>query len=123
VASIDLTTVVRAPVAQVFDLCLDVDAHTASMSRAGEHVVAGVRSGRLALGDTVTWAARHFAVQWRMTARITAYDHPRRFVDEQVRGPFRHWHHEHTFTWDEAANVTVMRNVIDFTAHSARSDG
>lgn len=115
-ALIDLTTVVRAPAEQVFDLCLDVDAHTASMSRSRERVVAGVSSGRMSLGDTVTWAARHFGVRWRMTSRITAYDRPYRFVDEQVTGPFRHWYHEHTFTWDEPAQGTVRRDVIDFAS-------
>jgi ligand-binding SRPBCC domain-containing protein len=32
-----------------------------------------------------------------MTSRITAYEPPRRFVDEQVRGPFRALRHEHVF--------------------------
>ncbi|MET7403610.1 SRPBCC family protein [Dactylosporangium sp. NPDC005572] len=115
-ALIDLTTVVRAPAEQVFDLSLDVDAHTASMARSRERVVAGVDSGRMSLGDTVTWAARHFGVRWRMTSRISAYDRPHRFVDEQVTGPFRHWHHEHTFSWDESATATIMRDVVDFAA-------
>ncbi|WP_238010570.1 SRPBCC family protein [Dactylosporangium sp. AC04546] len=115
-ALIALTTVVQAPAEQVFDLCLDVDAHTASMSRSRERVVAGVNSGRMSLGDSVTWAARHFGVQWHMTSRITAYERPHRFVDEQLTGPFRHWHHEHTFTWDESAKATIMRDVIDFAA-------
>ncbi|MEV5765998.1 SRPBCC family protein [Micromonospora sp. NPDC052213] len=113
---IDITTVVRAPTEHVFDLSLDVDAHTASMSSAGEQAVAGIRSGRMALDDTVTWAARHFGIRWRMTSRISAYDRPHRFVDEQVTGPFRRWHHEHTFTWDDASEATVMRDVIDFAA-------
>jgi ligand-binding SRPBCC domain-containing protein len=113
---IDITTVVRAPVERVFDLSLDVDAHTASMSSAAEQAVAGVRSGRMVLNDTVTWAARHFGIRWRMTSRISAYDRPHRFVDEQVAGPFRRWHHEHTFTWDEASETTIMRDVIDFAA-------
>jgi ligand-binding SRPBCC domain-containing protein len=51
-----------------------------------------------------------------MTSRITAYHRPYRFVDEQVTGPFRHWYHEHTFTWDEPAQVMVMRDVIDFAS-------
>ncbi len=113
---IDLSTVVRAPAGQVFDLSLDVDAHTASMARSGERIVAGVRAGRMGPGDTVTWAARHFGVPWRMTSRITAYERPHRFVDEQVRGPFRRWRHEHTFAEDPARGVTVMRDVIDFAA-------
>ena len=113
---IDITTVVRAPVERVFDLSLDVDAHTASMSSSRERAVAGVQSGRMALGDTVTWAARHFGIRWRMTSRISAHDRPHRFVDEQVAGPFRRWHHEHVFAWDESAAATIMRDVIDFDA-------
>lgn len=31
-----------------------------------------------------TWVARH-----------TVYDPPRRFVDEQIEGPFKSWRHEH----------------------------
>lgn len=31
-----------------------------------------------------TWVARH-----------TVYDPPRRFVDEQIAGPFKRWRHEH----------------------------
>lgn len=115
-ALIDITTVVRAPVEHVFDLSLDVDAHTASMAASGEQAVDGVRSGRMALGETVTWTARHFGIRWRMTSRISAYDRPRRFVDEQVAGPFRRWHHEHIFAWDEASGATIMRDVINFAA-------
>jgi ligand-binding SRPBCC domain-containing protein len=117
--TIELTTVIPAPLARVFDLSIDVDAHTASMSTARERVVAGVVHGPMALGETVTWAARHFGITWRMTSRITAYDRPHRFVDEQVSGPFRHWYHEHLFTaaadGDEPGS-TIMRDRIDFTA-------
>jgi ligand-binding SRPBCC domain-containing protein len=38
---------------------------------------------------------RGFAVQWR--SKITAWEPPRRFVDEQIRGPYRVWIHEHIF--------------------------
>jgi ligand-binding SRPBCC domain-containing protein len=35
-------------------------------------------------------------------------------VDEQVRGPFRTWRHEHSFTPDPAG--ARMTDVVDFTA-------
>ena len=109
-------TPVPARPEEVFDLSLDVGAHTASMSGSGERIVGGVRTGRMSLGDTVTWSARHFGLPWRMTSGITALERPIRFVDEQVRGPFRYWRHEHEFTWDAAAGVTRMRDVIAFSA-------
>lgn len=114
--SIDLSTVIHAPLARVFDLAISVDAHEASMRASGEQAIAGVTSGVLAFGDTVTWRARHLGVWWRLTSRITAYQRPLRFVDEQVRGPFHRWHHEHLFSWDEAAQATLMRDVIRFSS-------
>jgi ligand-binding SRPBCC domain-containing protein len=36
-------------------------------------------------------------IWFRMTSAITVYEHPARFVDEQVSGPFSYWQHEHRF--------------------------
>jgi ligand-binding SRPBCC domain-containing protein len=113
VPSIRLETVIGAPVGDCFDLSLSVDAHTASMSASGERAIGGVTSGVMKLGDTVTWRARHFGITFRMTSAITAYQHPRRFVDEQQRGPFRRWWHEHTFT-AMANGATRMTDVVEF---------
>jgi len=85
------------------------------MSGSNERAIAGVTSGTMALGDTVTWRAWHLGIPFRMTSQITAYEPPRRFVDEQLRGPFARWWHEHTFT---ALNTgdTAMVDVVRFTA-------
>jgi ligand-binding SRPBCC domain-containing protein len=50
-----------------------------------------------------------------MTSRITAYEPPRRFVDEQVRGPFRALHHEHVFD-DLGAGRTRMTDRMTVSA-------
>jgi hypothetical protein len=42
-----------------------------------------------------------------MTSRITALDRPHRFVDEQVRGPFRTFRHEHVFRTEGAETVMI----------------
>jgi len=93
-----------------FELSLSVDAHTASMKGSSERAVAGA-SGTMALGDTVTWQARHFGVRFRMTSAITAYEHPSRFVDEQVHGPFHRWWHEHTFIPQEQERTLMIDSV------------
>lgn len=37
-------------------------------------------------------------VPLRWQSEIAVWDPPHRFVDVQTRGPYRCWHHEHTFT-------------------------
>ncbi|MGO1052799.1 SRPBCC family protein [Crossiella sp. CA198] len=111
----EVSTSIAAPPQRIFDLSLEVEVHTSSMAGSTERAIDGVTSGRLALGDTVTWQARHFGLSWRMTSRISAYDPPGYFVDEQERGPFRRWHHAHHFEPDGRGG-TLMRDVIDFAA-------
>jgi ligand-binding SRPBCC domain-containing protein len=61
----------------------------------------------IGLGQTVTWRAKHFGVWFTMTSRIAELDRPRRFVDEQVSGPFRLFHHVHEFEWDAAGTRMI----------------
>ena len=106
------TLVTRVPCAveDLFDVSLSIDAHVESMASSGERAVAGVTAGRIGLGETVTWRARHFGVWFTMTSRISELARPTRFVDEQVAGPFRSFHHEHLFRQD--ADAAVMTDVI-----------
>ncbi|MER6974993.1 SRPBCC family protein [Nocardioides sp. NPDC000445] len=108
---IELTTEIPATLEQCFELSLSVDAHQSSMSDSGERAIAGVTSGAMRLGDSVTWHARHFGVPFTMTSVISQYDAPYRFVDEQESGPFRRWWHEHRF--DPVAGGTLMTDVVE----------
>jgi ligand-binding SRPBCC domain-containing protein len=53
---------------------------------------------------------RGFPVRWR--SKITAWEPPRRFVDEQVRGPYRLWRHEHEF--EEHNGGTLVRDHVQY---------
>jgi ligand-binding SRPBCC domain-containing protein len=111
----EVVTGIAAPPRRVFELSLEVEVHTASMAGSGEQAIGGVTAGRMKLGDTVTWQARHFGLRWRMTSRISACDPPGFFVDEQVAGPFARWRHAHHFEPDGNGG-TVMRDLVDFAA-------
>lgn len=107
-------THVPASARRCFELSLTVEAHTASMARSRERIVGGVTAGAMGPGDVVTWRATHFGIPFRMTSRITEYDAPRRFVDEQVSGPFGRWWHEHRF--EEHAGSTTMTDTVEFAS-------
>lgn len=110
-AVIELETLVAASPERCFDLSLSVEIHLDSMARTGERVVAGVESGILGPGDRVTWEARHLGRRRRLAIQVTAYDRPRSFRDEQVRGPFRRLTHDHWF--EPTAGGTCMRDRLE----------
>jgi ligand-binding SRPBCC domain-containing protein len=48
-----------------------------------------------------------FPLKWR--TRIAVWEPPGRFVDEQLRGPYRRWIHEHRFTHQEGGTLCTDR--------------
>lgn len=113
--TIILETLIQALPERCFDLSLDVDLHQNSMSRTRERAVAGITSGLMGLGDTVTWEAVHFGIKQHLTSKITALERPSRFVDEQVRGIFQELRHVHEFV-PLADGRTLMRDTFLFRA-------
>jgi ligand-binding SRPBCC domain-containing protein len=109
---IEFTTEVHAPIQRTFDLARSVELHMDSTAQTGERAVAGVMSGLMALGDEVTWRARHFGVWQHLTSRITMFERPFHFRDSMVRGAFRCFDHDHFFA--QQGEITVMRDVFDY---------
>lgn len=109
---IELTTEIRAPIERTFDLARSVELHMISTGHTGERAVAGITSGLMALGQEVTWRARHFGIWQHLTSRITAFERPFHFRDSMVQGAFRRFDHDHFFA--QQGDSTVMRDLFDF---------
>lgn len=69
------------------------------------------REGGLDDEGTVTIEARKGPVSVSMTVRHTAYETGRRFRDELVSGPFRHWTHDHVFEELEGDRARIRDEV------------
>lgn len=63
-------------------------------------------------GLRIDYGIRLHGIPIRWRSEVTAWDPPHRFVDEQVRGPYRRWTHEHTFT--EERGGTLCRDRVEF---------
>lgn len=63
-------------------------------------------------GTTIDYRLRIRGIPLRWQSVISVWEPPFRFVDEQIRGPYRRWHHEHSFEANEGG--TLCRDVVDY---------
>jgi ligand-binding SRPBCC domain-containing protein len=112
--TIRLITKINAPIQTVFDLARNIDIHQQSTAQSNEKAIAGRTSGLIELGETVTFRGKHFGVYLKHQSKITEMEVPNYFVDEMVKGHFKHFHHEHTFVTQNGHTV-----MIDFLQYKA----
>lgn len=63
-------------------------------------------------GTLIDYRLRLRGVPLRWRTRISVWEPPFRFVDEQLHGPYRLWIHEHTFTAERGG--TLARDHIRY---------
>jgi ligand-binding SRPBCC domain-containing protein len=69
-------------------------------------------SGEMRLDTTIDHRLRIHGIPLRWRSKITVWDPPARFVDEQVRGPYRLWIHEHRF--EEQNGGTLVHDHVRY---------
>ena len=116
--SIHLTTFIAAPAERVFDLSRSINLHKISTAHTGEKAIAGVTSGLIKEGETVTWQAKHLFKERKFTSKITFMDAPVSFIDEMTNGDFKNFKHAHHFK--QVDNGTIMIDVLDFESPYGR---
>ena len=65
------------------------------------------------LGTEIDYALRVHGIPLRWRSLISEWNPPYSFVDEQVRGPYRKWHHRHTFEPDGNGG-TYARDRVEY---------
>ena len=64
------------------------------------------------VGARIDYRMRVHGLPIRWQSEITVWDPPFRFVDEQRRGPYRRWVHQHTFV--ERSGGTACQDEIEY---------
>ncbi|MDQ3912690.1 MAG: SRPBCC family protein [Actinomycetota bacterium] len=67
---------------------------------------------RMREGALIDYRLRLFGVPLRWRARITRWEPPIGFVDEQLHGPYRAWRHAHRF--HEAGGATIVEDAVRY---------
>lgn len=109
---IKITTTIKAPIEIVFDTCRNIDIHQYSASKTNEKAIAGKTSGLINKGETVTWKGKHFGVYIQHESIISEMEFPIYFADEQLKGHFKSFKHEHIFIQNE--NQTIMTDILEY---------
>jgi ligand-binding SRPBCC domain-containing protein len=105
--TIEIKTFIKSDLKTCFDLARNIDFHKASMVHSNERAIAGVTSGLIELGESVTWEATHFGIKQKLSSKITEFNSPTYFVDEMVFGAFKSFRHEHIFQTENDATVMI----------------
>lgn len=108
--TIELETFIKADIGICFDLARSIDLHTISTSKTNEKAIDGRTKGLIEANEFVTWEATHFGVKQRLTSKITAFEKPFHFRDEQLKGVFKSIQHDHYF--EPKNNGTLMKDVF-----------
>ncbi|QDT53089.1 hypothetical protein Pan44_11040 [Caulifigura coniformis] len=66
----------------------------------------------IAAGTRIDYRLRLHGIPIRWQSEITVWEPPFRFVDEQRRGPYRWWRHEHVF--EELDGGTVCHDRVEY---------
>jgi len=69
-------------------------------------------------GTRIDYRLRVHKIPLRWQSEITTWDPPFRFVDEQRKGPYRWWIHEHTF--QEQDGSTMIQDRVRYSVLGGR---
>lgn len=70
------------------------------------------------VGTRIDYSLRVHGFPIRWTSEITVWEPPTRFVDVQIRGPYRAWHHEHLF--ERIGGCTRVMDTVHYACPGGR---
>lgn len=110
--TIKIITHYFAPIEKVFDTNRNIDIHQQSASKTKEVAIAGITSGLINKNETVTWKGKHFGVYLTHQSLISEMIYPTYFIDEQLKGQFKSFKHQHFF--EQKENFVEVTDVLEY---------
>lgn len=64
------------------------------------------------MGTLIDYKIKLSGVSFKWKTEITEWVPPYRFVDTQIKGPYRVWIHEHTF--ESQGSITIVKDIVSY---------
>lgn len=109
---IEVQTEIDADIEKCFDLARDITFYQNSLKTPTELAIGGKVSGLVEKNDFTLWETRHLYFHQHLTLKVTEFDAPVLFVDEMVKGSFKHYKHKHIFK--KLQDKTLMIDEFNF---------
>lgn len=107
-----LETKINSKIGICFDLSRSIDLHQISTVKSNEKAIDGKTKGLIEQGEFVTWQAIHFGIKQQLSTRITQFERPFHFRDEQIKGAIKYIIHDHYF--ESEGENTLMKDNFKF---------
>ena len=66
------------------------------------------------LGQVIDYQIRLSGIAFHWKTLITTWEPPHRFIDQQMKGPYLMWHHEHRF--EQKDDHTIMTDIVHWAS-------
>ncbi len=76
---------------------------------------------KMHVGTLIDYQIKLFGIPFGWRTLISDWEPPYRFVDQQLKGPYRFWHHEHTF--EQCDGYVLMRDRVSFLSPGGFLEG
>jgi hypothetical protein len=104
--------VLNLPIQRVFDFFADAGNLEAITPPWLHFQIVTPRPIAMKPGALIEYRLRWRIVPIRWLTEIEVWEPPHRFVDQQLKGPYRLWHHTHTF--EPSGGGTRMRDTVRY---------
>jgi len=108
-------TVVNAPLERVFDFFSDAKNLERLTPPFLQFKILEQSTPRIQQGTIFTYRLKIHGVPVIWKTLIEEWVHNSHFVDSQIKGPYKKWHHRHTFK--AAGNATSMEDIVHYRQH------
>lgn len=112
VYTLERSQVIPRPIDQAFGFFADPENLQLITPAWLRFQIVSVRPIKMHPGALIEYRLRWRGVPIRWLTEIRVWEPPLRFVDVQLRGPYRMWEHEHTFV--PMGKHTIMRDVVRY---------